>query len=364
MNVQQTILSGIKEQLFFNDYLVLPNFGGFVLKSKPAHFSASGGMLVPAAKTVGFNAQLKQNDGVMAIWLQTKLNCSAAEALTHLTEFAGFCSGLLNTKRRLTLDGIGFFYLDFENNVCFEPQADVNFMTSSFGLSAISLNELEPLTERKKEREPVFVDRILVNETPVIVEKNTAPKKRNYRRVIMPVAILFLFLSLMGLLVSNSKITGNLKSSLWHNGAVAAFNPIDYPELKLVENKEKSSAYVADANGIAGIELDDTKTLAVRVIESTPSNFAAPKKSQTLLRSSLKTTGNFQIVLGCFSVKNNANRMVSKLAGKNVEAYISDQTHKGMHVVSLGSFETKMEASQKLESIQNEFPHAWIKQMP
>src|SRR5437868_7519242 len=141
MNVQQTIIKGIKEQLFRNDYLVLPNFGGFVLKSSPSRFSASGGLLIPPTKTVTFNVQLKQNDGILAIWLQNTLGCTSNEALAHLKDFSEFCSGILNAKRRLTLEGIGFFYLDFENNVCFEPQQDSNFLTRSFGLTPVSIRE-------------------------------------------------------------------------------------------------------------------------------------------------------------------------------------------------------------------------------
>src|SRR4051812_36740741 len=113
MNVQQTIIKGIQEQLFYNDYLVLPDFGGFVLKKKASHYSPTGGSIIPPSKTVSFNVQLKQNDGILVLWLQNKLACTSSEALSHLVEFSHYCSGILNTKRRLTLDGIGFFYLDF-----------------------------------------------------------------------------------------------------------------------------------------------------------------------------------------------------------------------------------------------------------
>src|SRR5688572_27641542 len=131
MNVQQTIISGIREQLFFHEYLVLPGFGGFVLQSAPSHFSPSGSLLIPPSKTLSFNSQLKQNDGILARWLEKKLGCSMIEATAHLKDFTEFCSGILSVKRRLNLEGIGFFYLDFENNICFEPKQDSNFLTAS-----------------------------------------------------------------------------------------------------------------------------------------------------------------------------------------------------------------------------------------
>src|SRR6478609_428978 len=167
----------MKEQLFSNNYLVLPGFGGFVLKSRASHFSASGGSLLPPSKTVSFNSQLKQNDGIMALWLQNKLNCTAKEALAHLAEFAEFCTGVLSAKRRLTLEGLGFFFIDFENNICFEPQQDANFLGESFGLAPISLKPLiAEAPEKFKEssiKEPVFVDRRIEREE-LPIQKSTS----------------------------------------------------------------------------------------------------------------------------------------------------------------------------------------------
>jgi hypothetical protein len=60
MNVQNHIIKGIKELLYSNNYLVIPNFGGFVLKQSSSHFSNSTGILNPPSKIVSFNKQLKQ----------------------------------------------------------------------------------------------------------------------------------------------------------------------------------------------------------------------------------------------------------------------------------------------------------------
>jgi cell division septation protein DedD len=71
--------------------------------------------------------------------------------------------------------------------------------------------------------------------------------------------------------------------------------------------------------------------------------------------------GEYEIVLGCFTVLGNANKMVANLADKNVAAFVSGTNHKGMHVVSVGNFSTKNQALTKLTEIKSSFPHAWIK---
>ncbi len=353
MNVQQIIIKGIKEQLFFNNYLVLPNFGGFVLRSNPSHFSSTGGGLMPPSKTLSFNAQLKQNDGILALWLQNQLKCTSSEALSNLIEFADYCKSVLSTRKRLSIEGVGFFYLDFENNTCFEPQLDTNFLADSFGLTQVSLIEItETVTEVKKEL--VLEDRI--GNDAIITE---IKKQRNYRRVVAPLALLVAIFSILALIVTNTKISGQLKSTIFGNNETAVYSPLTYPELTLAETKKTTSEYVTDANGIAPLEIENDKVLAVKVFETTTNS--SPVMEHSTHKLFKHNSRNFEVVLGCFSVLDNAKRMLKKLKRQNINAVISEQNAKGMYVVSNGDFETKEDAMARLEKIDSLCPNAWVK---
>ncbi len=356
MNLQQLIIKGLKEQLFFNNYLVLPNFGGFVLRSNPTHFSGGGATLMPPSKTLSFNAQLKQNDGILATWLQGQLKCTSSEALSHLNEFADYCKTILSTRRRLSVEGIGFFYLDFENNTCFEPQVDTNFLADSFGLKPISLIEIsETVTEVKKE---IVVEDRIGNEA-INTITTEIKKQRNYRRVIAPLALLVAVFSLLALLVSNTKISGSLQSVVFGNNEAGTYTPLTYPELTLTETKKTTTEYVADANGIATVEVNNN-LIAVKVVESSTTD--VKHVSHPVTDKFYKhNTANFEVVLGCFSVLDNAKRMLKKLKRQNVNAVISEQNAKGMYVVSNGDFSTKEEAMARLEKIDSVCPNAWVK---
>ncbi|MBA2612551.1 MAG: SPOR domain-containing protein [Bacteroidetes bacterium] len=352
MNVQQIIIKGIKELLFFNNYLVLPNFGGFVLKANPSHFSNSGGVLMPPSKTLSFNSQLKQNDGILAIWLQNQLKCTSSEALSNLTEFAEYCKSILTTRKRLSIEGVGFFYLDFENNTCFEPQLDTNFLADSFGLTQVSLIEIsETTTEVKKEL--VLEDRI--GNDAIITE---IKKQRNYRRVIAPLALVVAVFSLLALIVTNTKISGQLKSTIFGTTETASYIPLNYSELSIAGAAKTNPEYVADANGIATLEIENNKTIAVKVLESTTTSPLINNSTHKLFRHNRH---NFEVVLGCFSILDNAKRMLKKLKHQNINASISEQNERGMYVVSNGDFETKEQAISKLEEISNACPNAWVK---
>lgn len=350
MNVHQTIRKGLKELLFFNDYLVIPGFGGFVLKKVPAHFSPGNTLLLPSAKQVGFNSQLRQNDGVFVHWLQQELNCTAAEALAHLSDFAGYCTSLLQNRGRINIDGIGFFYLDFENNTCFEPQQHTNFLRDSFGLSPVHVKELE--LETPEPAKLVFSNRLpLEKELPAEVKK-----QRNYRKLAIAAVTGAVIFSGLLLVLSTAKISGPLKSAVFGNEAKAVYSPVNYPELSLKNISSDKKDYVADANGIASLELDN-KTIAVQAIET-----MQPEGQSNHMASHVHSSHkNFEVVLGCFSILNNAHKMVNKLSHEKIAAAVSGQNEKGLYVVSSGSYNTKEEALAGLSEIKSAYPNAWIK---
>jgi hypothetical protein len=351
MNVHQTIIKGIKEQLFLNNYLVLPNFGGFVLKQVSSHFSASGGMLMPPSKNISFNSQLKQNDGILALWLQNQLNCDNNTAILHLNDFAEYCKSILANKGRLTIEGVGFFHTDFENNICFEPHQQTNFLSSSFGLCPVSVKEIEI----PQKAETIFVDRVI---TKTEVESETK-KVRNYRRMAVVAVSGAFLLSCLFLVVSNNKISGKLQASLFGKEQKATYTPFSYQDLNLKNLSTNKKDYVADANGIATLELENNKTLAVQALENISSETASNINHMAV--KSRSAHKNFEIVLGCFSVLDNANRMVKKLKAESVSAELSGQNNKGLYIVSSGSFDTKEDAAQQLSQIKTTCPNAWIK---
>ena len=152
MNLHSKIVEGIKQLLHEQDYVVVPNFGGFVTQVHFSQYLIDKNILTPPGKIISFNKQLRQNDGVLAFWLQSNMQITADVAMKHILEFSDYCQQVLNAKRRLSLDNLGFFYLDLENNICFEPKNDSNYLLDSFGLSSVILNELPEL---KLVEEPV-----------------------------------------------------------------------------------------------------------------------------------------------------------------------------------------------------------------
>jgi hypothetical protein len=352
MNVHAQIVDGIKTLLHQQEYVVIPNFGGFVTQVHFSKYLIEKNILTPPGKVISFNKQLRQNDGVLSFWLQKELNVTPEIALKHITEFSDYCAQVLNTKRRLNLENLGFFYLDLENNICFEPKNDSNYLLDSFGLSPVILSELTELVVEKKETE--FIDRTIE------VVKHELPIKR--KRNLRPIAYValggsILFFSLAALVTIN-KSEGPLLSGLFNSNAVRTYKPLAYTELVLEKTDSETKSYVPNSEGIAVLDITNEKAIAVSMNENTNSSSAA---TNNIKRSNTRYAGKFQIVLGCFNEKNNADKMVRKLKLDNVNAGISGINNRGMHVVSCAGFDSKDSALTFLQEIKGSFPNAWIK---
>ncbi|MFO0356565.1 MAG: SPOR domain-containing protein [Sphingobacteriaceae bacterium] len=353
MNLHSKIVEGIKQLLHEQDYVVVPNFGGFVTQVHFSQYLIDKNILTPPGKIISFNKQLRQNDGVLAFWLQSHMQITADVAMKHIHEFSDYCQQVLNAKRRLSLDNLGFFYLDLENNVCFEPKNDSNYLLESFGLSSVILNEL-PVIETPTEpvKETVFVDR----KPDEAKQELPIKRKRNYKPlayVALGGSILFFTLAT---LVNLNKTEGPLLSGLFNSSNTKAYKPLPYSDLVIQKTIEDTKPYVANANGIAVLELNN-KTIAVAVSENLNTNSDASANSH----SASYTSSKFQIVLGCFSMKNNAEKMVRKLKRDQINAQIAGTNAKGMHVVSCAGFNSKEDAQNYLSEIKSNFPTAWIK---
>lgn len=350
MNVQNQILKGITELLHQHNFLVIPGFGGFVLKSERSHFSSNGGMIYPPSKTIGFNAQLKQDDGLLLLWLKENIQCSPIEASAHLKNFSEYCNSLLTNKGRLNIEGIGFFYTNFDGKLCFEPQQHVNFLKSGFGLSPISLKELavEEIT-----KEIHTEDRVLaVSEN----ESALKTKNRNLRKIAYASVVGALLFSGLLIFVSNTKMSGKLKAAFGGTEVKSSYAPIQYDELKLNSVVNEIKNYTADVNGIAVLELEEHKTVAVKTFEVV--EIVNPKNTH---ESILNRKGDFEVVLGCFSIKRNAMKLITQLKSKNISGFVSGKNEKGLFVVSGGGFKTKEHALEQLEILRSTCPKAWIR---
>lgn len=345
MTVQQTILQGIYKLLHEHDYLVIPGFGGFVLKKTASRFHTNG-MMVPPMKTVGFNVRLTQDDGILRSWLMQNLDCTDTLAEQHIRDFSDYSSTLLKAKKRFEMPNIGLFYLNLEGQIGFEPVANQNFDIESFGLSPLTVLTLpEILEERKPERTLKFEDR----PSPALSSKPVI-RKRTFVGIIAMVA---LFLAMASLLL-NQKLSGPILATIFAQNQTLKYHALNYQPLQLKTIDQSHSELVANYNGIGLIEVEG-KTITVDI--NSDNKLQVIEKVESIHTSS----GSYELVAGCFSIKANASKMVLKLKAKGLSGKISDKQQKGMYVVTAGTFMNHELAEKAKQQLDTVLPKSWIR---
>jgi len=68
----------------------------------------------------------------------------------------------------------------------------------------------------------------------------------------------------------------------------------------------------------------------------------------------------YQIVVGCFSVKQNAFKLINQLEKQNLQASIAGQNTKSLYVVSVAGYADEADARKKLIQIKQQYPAAWL----
>lgn len=346
----------IGELLYRHDCVIVPGFGGFVSRSHSAGFNKGNNLLFPPAKHILFNRNLVHNDGLLLTSLMERNAISFEEATRLCEEYRQYIQSLLSAKKRFELHNIGLLYIDGENSLRFEAKADMNFLFDAFGFEPVVANELPAEVEKPVHRQPVFEDRSATT-IPAV-----AKPRRSYARIAaMAVGIP----ALMGFLIFAA--TSRPMQPILQSSAnpfyrpEKTYTPAYGPERKVfILDEVAKPSFLADANGYAAFTLGEHGRVMIARMDEVP---AMPDKTSVARRpvaNHHNLHGRYQVVLGCFGVRENAERLVSELRASQVDAAISGVNAKGLHVVSSGTFDQKLEAVNLLNQIRQRYPNAWI----
>ena len=130
-----SISNQIIELLYNHDCVIVPGFGAFLTKSSRA--SHNNDVFSPPRKSITFNGMLKENDGLLANEISTTDKISYNAALKKIKKDVKSLLSSLDTDK-VEIDNIGFFKLNAEKKIQFQPNKNVNFDPNSFGLESFT----------------------------------------------------------------------------------------------------------------------------------------------------------------------------------------------------------------------------------
>lgn len=151
----------ISDLLYRYQCVTVPGFGAFLTETVSAHVTGSASSFFPPKKVVSFNANVKNNDGLLANHVALQEKMSYELAVIKIGDVVNEWTYLLQNRNRVVLKNIGEISVNNEMNWVFEPANTVNYLTESFGLSPfvspeITREVLKQEVEALEEKAPII----------------------------------------------------------------------------------------------------------------------------------------------------------------------------------------------------------------
>lgn len=346
-----------KELLLEEDFVVIPEFGGFVTSYRSAVIEPSKNILLPPSKLISFNAKLSKNDGLLAKSISEKLGVSYKDALDSIQVRVNFWKKELETKHYLEFEDLGSFILNKEGGLVFEQFNEANFLDSSFGLTNVHAIPVERVGFTQK------IERGLSNQQA---------KPRSLKMLYGATAAAVL---MFGVFTASWQYkTGGLDNALgFFSFGKSVPVTQEQPQVIAGQSISETSNEVEvkpESTTLDRLITQEEPMVADEVTSEVLSVEVevAPVEEEVLVEDVVEekvievhTALKYHVIAGCFGVENNATKMLKQLKKKGYDARLAGKSRSGLFRVAYGSYGTKVEALKALDEAKvSHNQNAWL----
>ncbi len=303
----------IAQLLYRYQCVTVPGLGAFLTEIQSAQLNESSNSFSPPKKMISFNANLKNNDGLLANHI------AQAEKTSYEYAVSAIQFEVFNWKKALEENGVysiknvGDLCLNADSNLIFTPYDQTNYLTNSFGLSPF----VSPLVKRE-----IFEQKIqaIEEKEPIVL----IPETRRMNPYLKYAAIFVLGLGL----------TGSVGYPIYQNQIATQTTLVETAVQKQVQNKIQEATFF---------------------IES-------PVPAVTLsVKSAAEVKMSYHIMAGVYREEKNAQKTFNQLIHLGYKARRIAPNKHGLFPVLYGSYATIAEAEKAKQEIQKKHnPEAWI----
>jgi cell division septation protein DedD len=369
--------------LLRHNCVIIPSFGGFVAKRVSARIDYNNGSMLPPSKSILFNRQLLNNDGLLINEFSRENNVSFDEASQEMDSLVQKWQATLQVGGRIEIEHVGNLFYDEERNICFEQDRFANLLLESFGLGSVHFvseedvrivehtvaisESIEPVIEQPEvaiasEKSETKEEKItpiipIAKAAPIAVAaklengQNTAePKRKNraWRYVAAACILPFVFYSVWIPVKTDVLESGMLSFSdfnPFHQRADGSYEPAKKSTEPIKETAKPISLNeeledVPSDVSVYSYQFTDDTYIKVALPEKqeadtpTESIDADPIEPETNTNTTFDAN-TMHFVVGCFGDKVNADNLVAKLRANGLDAAIVD-VKGGLHRVTAG----------------------------
>ena len=374
--------------LLRHNCVVIPEFGGFVAKQSSARIDFEKGIVHPPKKSILFNRQLVNNDGLMISEYAAAQQLPFEQAQAELRQITSSWMNELHEGRRVSIDRVGYLFQDEEKNICFEQDRHFNLLLESFGLGQVHFIAQEDveIVKRKIAVEDATTETVIPthpvldieiteeveqeqNENPFVAAIQPKKSTNIWKYAAAVAAIPIVFYSIW-IPMKTDVLESNMLSFKDFN----PFNQHIAAKYEAPTNVESVNTveFISLNNQIESIQDDQTESFAYSLNENT---YVLVDLGETSAQPSLKNdmaivsapatvatskTTSMHFIVGCFSDEINANTLIGDLKKKGFSnARILDKKN-GLFRVTLGDANTQAELEQFVSKAKSNSLEGWV----
>lgn len=386
----------IGDLLLRHNCVVIPTFGGFVAGQTSATFDATKGTINPPRKSLLFNKQLINNDGLLIAAYAHATKKSYEESNDYIQKQIQHWHHKLDAGERISIDRVGFIFLDSERNLAFEQDRFHNLLLASFGLGKVhfvSQEDLQLIVQQETftlSGEPLIESENLApifelpiknfEETEVVSDEKKPIRSINSKKIwkyavaaaLLPICFYTYWIP-MKTKVLESGILSFQDFNPFHISQDGLYNK-ETLDLRINQNIGASEldqilkslpkdvevfSYPVDSDLYVPVKIKENTS--PRIVVNPPlviqKNLPIPLKTITIattVQNNSTTIKSGHLIVGCFSTELNAKKLITQLKQKGFNAYIVDVKN-GLHRVSAcksSSDSVLLSAKEKLSPLQ------------
>jgi len=405
-----TVEELIGDLLLRHNCVVIPSFGGFVAKKTSATIDYKNGVIYPPKKSVLFNRQLINNDGLLVAEYSIANKVDYKEAELAVSQITLDWNNKLRNGERITLDKVGYLFFDQEKNLCFEQDRFFNLLLESYGLGKVHFVSEEDIEvakyvkavqEQKKVEEEQIAEekkdepfKLVALPTDLNEEKEPQaviiehPKNRSWKKawryvaaaMLAPIAF-YSFWIPMNSNVLESGVLSVKDFDLSYKSTDGEYLP---GEVKLDRFEEKSFqpiqevvkslpsdvyvySYAFDEDTYISVKVKEEVVPTIEVEEALETPEVIVEK-QELIEPKVVVkapvvkaieTAKLNFVVGSFSTKENAETLIEKMNAEGFKAYVMSERN-GSFRVSAGKAKTEEEIRRIAKKAELKGFDGWI----
>lgn len=365
----------IEALLLENDCVIVPGLGGFVAHYAPATRVEEENIFLPPTRIIGFNPQLKMNDGLLVQSYMSVYGTNFSDATKIVEREVDELIAALHEEGKVDLPNVGEVRYTIHNTFDFAPYDNKITTPYLYGLDAFEMRELSAIEKPQAEK---------IIPAPAVIEKEKRSYAIKFNRAyltnVAAVAVVIFLSFFFSTPIENTEVIEENYAKLLPDELFEkiekqslAITPIvvkqNTPARKSAKKQTGTQKKVVAPIAVREVKVGKTPVVSTETTakeqasHSVSATADAPKHNvQPVAKPAVATPKRpYHIIIASVGTEKDAETMAAQLVAKGfsgAKAIVGD----GKMRVSIESCGTEVEAYQALARIrENEtYKNAWV----